>query len=365
MPDGGIASRARFDLIRYAQVWEDADVLTAALAVAPGATLVSIASAGDNALALLTLDPARVIAVDLSEAQLACLALRIEAYRTLDHTGLLELMGSRPSARRGELLARAASRLDTGRHRFWAERRDLVERHGIGGVGRFERYFRLFRRYMLPLVHGAGTVHGLLEPRSAEARARYYARWNSLRWRLLLRLFFARWTMARLGRDPAFFDFAEGDLPSQVADRARSALVDQDPAANPYLAWILTGRHQDALPLALRAEHFDTIRARLDRIELHHGALEAIAQPGLQADGWNLSDIFEYMAPAEHETAYRRLLAATRPGGRLVYWNMLAPRACPPALAGQVIAHGEAAAALHRRDKAFFYRTVVIEERRP
>lgn len=364
MHETGIAARACFDLIRYAQVWEDADVLTAALASPPGATLVSIASAGDNTLALLTLDPARVIAVDLSEAQLACLALRIEAYRALDHGGLLELMGSRPSARRADLLARAASRLDSDRQRFWTERRDLVERHGIGGIGRFERYFRLFRRYMLPLVHGRSMVRGLLEPRSAEARARYYAQWDSVRWRLLLRLFFSRWTMAKLGRDPAFFDFAEGDLPSQVGGRTRSALIDQDPAANPYLAWILTGRHHAALPLALRAEHFEQIRARLDRIELHHGALEAVAQPALQADGWNLSDIFEYMAPAEHEAAYHRLLEATRPGGRLVYWNMLAPRARPAALAGQVIAHEDEAAALHRQDKAFFYRTLVIEERR-
>ena len=364
MHDTGIAARARFDLIRYAQVWEDADVLTAALASRPGATLVSIASAGDNALALLTLDPERVIAVDLSEAQLACLALRIEAYRVLDHDGLLELLGSRPSARRAELLGRAASRLDGDRQRFWSERRDAVERHGIGGIGRFERYFRLFRRYMLPLVHGAGTVHGLIEPRTAEARAHYYARWDSRRWRLLLRLFFSRWTMAKLGRDPAFFDFAEGDLPSQVAGRTRSALVDQDPAANPYLAWILTGRHNAALPLALRAEHFDQIRARLDRIELRHGTLEAVAQPALRVDGWNLSDIFEYMAPAEHEAAYRRLLEATRPGGRLVYWNMLAPRACPAALADRVIAHRDEAAALYRQDKAFFYRALVIEERR-
>ncbi len=47
-------------VIRYGSVWEDADVLCEALApVAPGGRLLSIASAGDNVLALLTLDPAR------------------------------------------------------------------------------------------------------------------------------------------------------------------------------------------------------------------------------------------------------------------------------------------------------------------
>ena len=64
------AARADFSAIRYAQVWEDADVLLAGLDVQPGDVCVSIASAGDNALALLTKDPSRVIALDLSPAQL-------------------------------------------------------------------------------------------------------------------------------------------------------------------------------------------------------------------------------------------------------------------------------------------------------
>ena len=73
--------------IRYAQVWEDADVLLEALDVQPGHVCVSIASAGDNALALLTQQPARVVvALDLSPAQLACLELRVAAYRDARRT---------------------------------------------------------------------------------------------------------------------------------------------------------------------------------------------------------------------------------------------------------------------------------------
>ena len=49
-----VATRADFTAIRYAQCWEDADVLVEALAPQPGHTLVSICSAGDNTLALLT-----------------------------------------------------------------------------------------------------------------------------------------------------------------------------------------------------------------------------------------------------------------------------------------------------------------------
>src|SRR5882724_7368319 len=103
MAESAIAAKARFDTIRYGQLWEDADTLLLGLDSRPGATLVSICSAGDNALAMLTLDPERLVVVDLSPAQIACLQLRIAAMRSLDHGEFLELMGSRPSSRRGAL----------------------------------------------------------------------------------------------------------------------------------------------------------------------------------------------------------------------------------------------------------------------
>src|SRR3954463_14843218 len=86
------AANADFSTIRYAQCWEDADVLLEGLDVKPGDVCLSIASAGDNTLALLTRQPEQVIAVDLSLAQLACLELRVAAYRELDHQELLELI---------------------------------------------------------------------------------------------------------------------------------------------------------------------------------------------------------------------------------------------------------------------------------
>src|SRR6478609_8677795 len=89
-----IVQRADFSQIRYAQCWEDADVLLEALDIQPGDSCLAIASAGDNALAMLSRSPGRLIALDLSGAQLACLELRVAAYRTLSHDELLLLVGS-------------------------------------------------------------------------------------------------------------------------------------------------------------------------------------------------------------------------------------------------------------------------------
>ncbi len=367
MTDTEIAAKASFETIRYAQLWEDADCLLLGLAgdrkPLSGATLVSICSAGDNALAMLTLDPARVVAVDLSAAQIACLKIRIAAWRTLDHTALLELMGSRPSARRAALFDQVAATLPADAQAFWAPLKREVEVYGLGGIGRFERYFRLFHRRVLPLVHRRTTVQAVFEPRSREQRQRFLdQRWNTWRWRILLKLFFSRFTMGRLGRDPAFFDHVEGSVADHVARRVVHAIVDTDPADNPYLHWVLRGIHGTALPLALRPEHFETIRDRLDRLDIRQGSLEAFVATGEKADGFNLSDIFEYMGTDTFADVYGSLLDAANAGARLVYWNMMVPRRMPPAFGDRVRTMEELEARGRAMDKAFFYSDFVVEE---
>src|SRR5947207_7134688 len=140
-----VAAKADFSGIRYAQCWEDADILLDGLDIQPGDVCLSIASAGDNSLALLARRPARVVALDLSPAQLACVELRVAAYRELSHPELLELIGSSPSQQRETLYRRCRSQLSAGAREFWdCHAADLAQ--GIGNAGKFEHYFALFRR---------------------------------------------------------------------------------------------------------------------------------------------------------------------------------------------------------------------------
>jgi S-adenosylmethionine-diacylglycerol 3-amino-3-carboxypropyl transferase len=363
------AEHAKFDEIRYAQVWEDADILLDALDVRPGHVCLSIASAGDNALALLTRSPARVIAVDLSAAQLACLELRVAAYRTLTHPELLELIGSRPSANanhRAALYTRCRPALAPDTRAFWDARPDAIA-NGIGAAGKFERYFTLFRTRVLPLVHGQSRVRDLLVSRDPNARATFYEqRWNSWRWRALFRVFFSRFVMGRFGRDPAFFRYVDGRVGDRILARTRHALTALDPADNPYVHWILTGTHGQALPCALREEHFETIKNNLDRLEWHRESLESFLAPARTGaatiDRYNLSDAFEYVSPENYHATLQAIVRASRPGARLAYWNMLVPRRRPDAMSAQLASLDDLAARLHERDRAFFYSAFVIEE---
>jgi S-adenosylmethionine-diacylglycerol 3-amino-3-carboxypropyl transferase len=349
-------------------VWEDADVLVAALDVKPGDTVVSIASAGDNALALLGAGAARVVALDLNPAQLACLELRVAAYRELTHAELLVLIGSRAGTteERAALYRRCRARLSPAVRDFW-DARSAAAAGGIGGAGKFENYFRLFRSRVLPLVHGRRTVEALLRGGATrEERERFYAeRWDTWRWRLLFKVFFSRFMMGRLGRDPEFFKYVEGSVADRILGRTRHALTALNPAENPYLHWILTGTHGKALPWALRAENFEVIRGRLDRLEWHELTLEAFLEREPSAKAvvkFNLSDIFEYMSEANTAALLARLAAASGPGGRLAYWNMLAPRRRPEALAARLRPREDVAGPLFARDKAFFYSALVVEE---
>lgn len=356
-----IDQRASFETIRYARAWEDADVLLSALHGHAGQRFLSICAAGDNVLALLLLDPSEVVAADLSKAQLACLKLRIAAYKVLSHDQFLELIGARPSQDRGVLLDQVIRSADSVTANFWQGLRAQVIENGAGNVGKFENYFRLFRRFILPLIHTKATVESVFLKREREERVRFFEdRWNNRRWRLTTNLFFSRRVMGWLGRDPAFFDHVEGSAGSHVRQKVRFAAVDQDPSENPYMRSILTGKNSDVLPTAWRAENFETIAARLDRITLIEGAVD---QTNLgQFDGFNLSDIFEYMSLEETEKVYGRLLSIAKARSRFVYWNMMAPRSAPLVFSDRVRRLPDLETQMKQLDKAFFYTDLVVEE---
>ena len=358
-----IEDRASFEFVRYANCWEDADVLCEALRARPGARILSIASAGDNTLALLA-EGADVVAADLSAAQLACLELRVAAFRHLDYQPLLAFLGARPAEDRRRTYSRLEPELSPLSRDYWrGHAADVAS--GVIHAGRFERFFGIFRTRVLPLIHSRKTRERLLEPRTPEERRAFYDRvWNNLRWRFLFRLFFSRVVVGRLGRDPEFFRYVEGSVSDRILERARHGLTDLPTDANPYLEYIVRGNFERALPRYLRPEKFAAIREGLHRLTLYHGSVEAAAarHAGPGFDAYNLSDIFEYLDPKSCLALYSELLPTARPGARLAYWNTLVPRRRPPELASRVASLTEEARQLHAKDLAFFYRGFEIDE---
>ncbi len=354
---------ADFSFVRYANCWEDADLLIKALQPAPGKRILSIASAGDNSLSLIA-SGAAVVAADLNPAQLACAELRRESIRVLDQPAYLRFSGVTATSDRLDTYQSIRPALSTAAQHYWdSHSADIAG--GFIHAGKFEHYFGLFRTRILPWIHRRATIDALMQPKPPAERATFYAkRWNTLRWRLLFQLFFSRHAMGKLGRDPEFFKHVEGKVSSRILARAQSAMCELDASENPYLSYILTGNFTHALPHYLRTENYGRIQANIDNLTLQAGAIDAIAEESGPAsfDGFNLSDIFEYLSPDQCTAVYSRLLGSARPGARMAYWNMLVPRSCPPALAEAVSSLDDMAAELFRQDKAFFYSRFLVEE---
>ncbi len=350
-----IDERARFDLIRYANSWEDADVLCEALRPASGKRILAIASAGDNALALVAAG-AEVVAVDLSAAQLALVELKRAAIRQLDNRMLLGFLGI--TGMRNRLSVYQVLKLPKEAREYWDANEEAII-DGVTHRGRFERYFEIFRTYVLPLVHSRADVRKLLTEKTREQREAFYREeWNTWRWRSMFRLFFSRFVMGRTGRDPEFFRYVEGSVAERIFQRAEYAMTVLAPHANPYLTFIFTGNFRQVLPRYLR--DLEALRRNLDKLTLVQGSIEDAAVGTF--DGFYLSDIFEYIDPATTAVIYERLLDAANRGARFAYWNLLVPRRVPEALASRVVELRSEADELFARDLAFFYSAFVLEE---
>lgn len=358
-----IEKEASFSIMRYAQCWEDADVLVKALYIQPDDVCLSIASAGENTFSILSKSPKKVIAIDMNPVQLAAVELRKVVYEHLTHEEMLKFHGAKKatlSERKG-YYSKVSTYLTSDVKAYW-EQTNFLE-VGYGNVGKFEKYFALFKDKVIPFIHSKKTIQKLFSIGNIEEQREFYKKhWNNWRWRLLFKIFFSRKFMGLMGRDPAFFKYVEGSVADKILGRTEVAFNNVLAKDNPYLDWILHGEFRYSLPHALREENFDSIRQNLHKLEIHLGSVESYLEKAPEKiTKYNLSDIFEYMSEDMYKKLMQQLIDASEKHGRLVYWNMLAPRYS--GLFNDLVVQLDSLNTdeLFLQDKAFFYSKFICE----
>ena len=108
-----------------------------------GKRALSIAGAGDNALALL-LHFDQVLAIDLNPSQIALIELKKASFKVHGFFQHAELMGYCSSEQRPALYDSLTSLLSPETRRFWDDNQEIRLR-GIAQAGRLEQYFARFR----------------------------------------------------------------------------------------------------------------------------------------------------------------------------------------------------------------------------
>lgn len=365
MTDRSLTEKVSFDFIRYANCWEDAEVMLNALRVGKGEQVLSIASAGDNSFSLLTTDAELVVAIDVNPQQLWLLQLKKEAILAFDHEQLIGFLGFRemPAEKRLDSYRSIRGSLPPDARNYWDNHLSLLE-HGVVHAGKFERYFRTFASRVLPFIHSGSKVEALMSAKSDREQALFYnEQWNTWRWKTLFRIFFSKYMMGKYGRDPEFMRHVEVSVGKSIYTKAgihlRSVLA-QD---NHMLRYALTGSFGKLLPHYLEPANLEKIRSSMGKLQLIQGyAEQAISYYG-GFHAMNLSNIFEYMdRQLFHETS-SDLIQGLRHGGRMVYWNLLVPRRISDHRPEKLILLEELSQELTVADRGFFYNRVIAEQR--
>lgn len=352
-----------FNMIRYANCWEDAAILSEALDIPKGSKILSIASAGDNSFSLLLKEPELLVAVDVSDVQLFLVELKKACIKNLSHAETLRFLGFTAGDDRKALFESISRDLSPKALTYWRTHTGQIER-GIIHQGKFERYFQLFVKKILPWIHSKKTVEGLFrEKNAAQQQAFYHKTWNTWRWRLLFKVFFSRRVMGKFGRDPQFLKQVSLNVSEYIFGSAERELSGTHAFRNFILRYNLTASFGNLLPHYLQVENYERIKTQIDKLILQQGfAEDAIARHGT-FDAMNLSNIFEYLDADSFRSLAEKLAKGLNKDGKLAYWNLMVQRKVSDSLPGEIRELKELSQKLKSKDQGFFYSNFVVEQK--
>lgn len=303
-----------FQRLVYTQIWEDPEADLAALQLPAGATIVTISSGGCNALSYLTADPARIFAVDLNEAHLSLLKLKLAGFRSLaDYQRFWQYFGEGASRDNTTVYeAHLKPALDSGARGYW-ETRNIIGRprhrfftngfyqHGM--LGRFIGFAHVLAK-LGRIDLDALLTHDKSSPRRIEAMNRLHRIFHS---RLARVMTSTPALLFSLGIPPQQRVLLQGrEKLNEVLHQRLMRLIDHHPNDNNYFAWqalrrTYAGPGDTCLPPYLQQCQFAMMRARADRVVPIHANLRAFleSRPAREVDVVVLLDSQDWMSNAE------------------------------------------------------------------
>lgn len=355
----------------YNTCWEDPRADRELLRLDVNSRVAMITSAGCNALDYLLDDPARIDCVDLNPRQNALLELKLAVFEGAGHEELFELFGQGGGPRHRAIYAAVRDRLSVSARAFWDRHLYYFDPQRRGGsfyfygtAGHVAWSLRQYLRLLRPGLHS--QLLELVEAPDLATQQAVYAAIEPKLWTGL-----ARWAMRQpavmslLGVPRAQIELIQaqhpGGLEAYVRDKLRQMATQVPMRDNYFWRVYLTGRYtRDCCPNYLRAEHFATLRARVERIRTHTMSFSAFLQqyPGRYTH-FILLDHQDWLAHHDPEALaeeWRLILASSQPGARVLMRSACTSIDFLPAFALRCMRRYEAESrALHARDRVGTY----------
>jgi len=372
----------------YNQIWEDPSVDLEALALLPHHRILTIASGGCNVLNYLMADPAEIVALDLNPNHVALTKLKLAALEHLpDHESFFRFFGEAAGKANVEAFDRILKdRLDPDTRAYWEKKprgrgRRRIEmfasglyRHGL--LGRF-----------IGILHTVARLHGKKLDTVLEARTPHEQRaafdtliaplFDSKAIRLISK---SPVSLYWLGIPPAQYDAlvssAGGDAIAVLRERVERLACDF-PVKDNYFAWQAFGRSYDvkareAVPAYLRAENYETIKARVRRVKVVHDSLADYLkrQPPQSLGRYVLLDAQDWMNAAQLTQLWQEIdRTADSRDAKVIFRTAGADSPLPQKLPADLLApwlyHEWQSRVLHAQDRSSIYGGFHVYARRP
>lgn len=284
--------------------------------------ILSIASGLDNSLAFLVNENVHVTAFDNNPTQVALGQLKIAAIKALDYEDFLVLLGLK-EGNRIEIYNKVSKNLEDSSKQYFDNHLFLIEL-GLAHIGRFEYYFRLFRRKVFPLLTREKYIRKFADIETIEEQREFYQKHISTkRFKLIFKIFFSKKVMAKNGRDEKYFKYAKGHLHTLLKQRVDRGFYNHLNKDNPFFNYVLKNTY-DALPFYIEKGNFYKIKSNINNITIIQEDFKNMLDK--KYDYMNLSDIFEYMSQEEMDKYESKVFKALNPKGRIAFWNMMNER---------------------------------------
>ena len=317
----------------YTQIWEDPVADLAALRLGIGSTIVTIASGGCNALSYLVARPAQVYAVDLNEAHLALLKLKLAGLRAFsDYSDFWQFFGAANSPANSELYReRLRPLLDAQARHYWDKRNVIGRPRYAYFTNGFYRHGMLGR--FIGLAHFAARLAGvdpaLLLNGGPDAPARLEAldRLKRAFHSPLARLVMATPALLfSLGIPPRQRALLGGAPLNEVLHQRLLRLIDGHPNETNYFAWQALhrgyiGPGDRCLPPYLQRRQYGRMRNGAGLIIAHHARLRQFLEslPAREVDAVILLDSQDWMATEEIRALWNAIDRAGRDNVHVIF----------------------------------------------
>ena len=330
-PDAWAIEAAKLPLA-FSQVREDPCLdLELAHTLPRDAVIVMIASGGETVIPLARLPLGRIHAVDMNPSQIALARLKLHLAGKVSPDTICQILGHKPLpfSKRQHMLQSLFSLLSLPETIFGPL--EFVSEHGPDHSGRYERCFAELRK-----VIESGSSHDA-------ALSRVMALPN------LVTLF---------GREAA----QNPRLPfhEHFAWRSRLAFARDDAPTNPFLLQMYTGRFAEGH----RYDWLESDALPQTKVSWHHGPMvEVLRQmPAASADLVHLSNILDWLSPAQATRTLDDAARVLKPGGRLIA-RQLNSSLDFDRLTKSITWDHALGAAMEQRDRSFFYPQIFVGTR--